>query len=159
MWWFTLSNLIVVVALLISCGAGDDQTIRGTLTLSDEDTLWSHGAPCSGSGGYDDIREGAQVVVKNEEGEVIATSSLQQGTGRDLLVALLEAADELEGKETPTSASGFEGLELVVCVLPFEVAVPNAAFYSVEVSHRGELSYSREELDEIDWSVDFELGN
>jgi hypothetical protein len=45
------------------------------------------------------------------------------------------------------------------CMFEFSVPdVPNADFYKVEVAHRGELSYSKEELASKGWRVEVALG-
>lgn len=78
---------------------------------------------CVGDGGFDDIREGAQVVVR-VDGETVAVGDL--GPGRI----------QMAGSD---------------CKFLFEIEdVPGEHnFYSVEVSHRGELTYDREEVQEI----------
>jgi hypothetical protein len=38
------------------------------------------------------------------------------------------------------------------------VDAEDADFYSVEVSHRGEITYSRDELEAAGWSIDLTLG-
>jgi hypothetical protein len=75
--------------------------------------------------------ENAQVVIRDGNGNTLATGHLQPG----------------EVKST------------VECVFAFEVAgVPDADFYSVEVSHRGELSYARADLEASGWVVSLTLG-
>jgi hypothetical protein len=133
--------LIVLAVLLAACGSpsatpsptpsGHD--LKGTILLTDAGR-WSNvgpGDPCEGQGGYDDIIEGADVVVRNQADEIIATSSLGPGTNR--------------GNDH--------------CAFAFTVEeVPDAEFYSVEVSHRGALTYSKAELDGMDWNLSLNLG-
>lgn len=125
--------------------------LTGTLTLVDQGA-WPAlqvGADCEGEGGFSDITEGTQVVVTNEAGDIIATGSL--GPGRFVT----------------TSAIGTSSL-LRVCVFDIAVPdVPDAEFYTVEVSprgafnysrmvevsHGGTIDYSRAELDNMDWHV------
>jgi hypothetical protein len=86
---------------------------------------------CIGSGGYDDIRDGTSVTVRSETGETLATGRLGAG----------------------------EYIDGVGCTYPITVeGVGDAEFYRVEVSHRGEVEYSRSELEANDWSVDVSLG-
>lgn len=110
------------------------QTISGTLKLYGRAAAQVGGGRCSGTGGYDDIDAGTQVRVSNEDGTLIGTGHLEEG--------------ELNlPKKT-------------ICTFPFVVeGIPNAAFYSIEVSHRGELTYSAAELAAKDWTVAFTLGN
>jgi hypothetical protein len=86
---------------------------------------------CTGSSGYDDISSGTSVTVRNETGKTLATSALGQGE----------------------FAAG------VGCDFPFTIEdVPDAAFYRIEVSHRGEVEFSRAELEQKDWKVSLSLG-
>jgi hypothetical protein len=76
----------------------------------------------TGSGlGYDDIHEGTSVTVRDESGKTVAIGRLQRGD---------------------CSGGG--------CVYPFVVEdVPvGSKFYEVEVSHRGGVTFSRQDLDE-----------
>ncbi len=126
------------------------QTIRGTLTLTEGfyppryqpwgETLYFDGDLCYGKGGYDDIKEGAQVTIRDETDTVIAAGRLSEG--------------QIKTTEL--------GLDLVSadCIFLFEVTdVPSANFYTVEVSHRGGLTYSLDEMDALDWEVSLSLGD
>ena len=86
---------------------------------------------CVGTGGYDDISAGASVTVRDGNGKTLATSELGSG-------------DALSG---------------VGCTYEFTVDVPDADFYRVEVSHRGELEFSRGELEQAGWEVHASLGS
>ena len=88
---------------------------------------------CVGIGGYSDVQEGAQVVVKDGEGAILAVSSL--GAGRIVVPPL-------------------------ACLFPFAVeGIPLRDFYSIEVSHRGALSYSYADLEARGWIVKLTLGH
>lgn len=103
-------------------------SLKGEFTLLDFDG-WS-GDPCSGDGGYDDIRAGLHVTVRDQTGTVLGTGALEGGT--------------------PLTAW---------CTFTFTVdALPKADFYSVEVGRRGELTYSFEELESSEWTVYLSLG-
>ena len=107
------------------------KTITGTFTLHDDDIGSILGGYCSGSGGYDDIAAGLDVVVRNSQGRIIAASELWSG----LLVDRSE------------------------CTLPFRIVnIPDADFYEVEVGRRGGLVYSLAELKRRDWHIGFEMG-
>lgn len=100
--------------------------VAGTITVrasnaSDD----SDGGDCYATDGYDDIRSGAQVTVKDETGTVIALGSVDPGH-------VLES-----------SSYG-----AMTCIFGFHAGdVPeNKAFYTIEVSHRGELRYTRGDL-------------
>jgi hypothetical protein len=108
--------------------------VGGGQTITGEFALFDSelGSDCQGSGGYSDIGPGASVTVRNEKGETIGTSNL--GSGEHI--------------------SGFG------CTYDFTVdGVPNAKFYRIEVSHRGEVEYSRAEIEAADWNVNLSLGD
>ncbi len=120
------------------------QTLRGTMVLKEGaqpggvGSVIAIGAPCWGIGGYDDMAAGTQVTVRNENDALIAKGALS------------------EGAISPRGPTG----TLPDCDFAFTVRdVPNAAFYTIEVSHRGELTYSREEMEALDWEVAFTLGD
>jgi hypothetical protein len=131
--------------------ATPEPDLTGTLTLDDQGA-WPAlqvGADCEGQGGFSDITEGAQVVVTNEAQDIIATGSL--GPGRIVTTGTIGSASLLR-----------------VCVFDIAVPdVPDAEFYTVEVSppgafnysrmvevfHLGTIDYSRAELDNMDWHV------
>jgi hypothetical protein len=127
---------IILLGVVIAIAtAGGKNTLTGTMTLVDPDGF-SNSVGCEGSGGYDDISFGTDVRVSNGEGELIGTGSLGLGSEEEGL---------LEGES--------------VCVFEFEVAdLPNEDFYEIEVSHRGGLTYSADEMDEMGWAVDVSLG-
>lgn len=91
------------------------------------------GKPCSGrtiSSGYADLSPGADVVVKNEKGEIIATGALQEG------VWIRRA-----------------------CKMSLVVAdVPQAKFYEIEVGRRGPQRYSASELTAQGFKLTLTLG-
>lgn len=89
--------------------------IRGTLTLTTGDLQWHEGA-CRGIAGFSDLVDGAGVTVKDGKGEVIAVGSLHVDKARS---------------SNPR------------CVFAFSIDAPDSAFYAVEVSHRGALTYSK----------------
>lgn len=99
---------------------GSSFTVNGSLVLADSGGVQKlAGSVCQGTGGYDDIRQGTQVVVTDESGTVIATGELESG----LLVG------------------GH-------CMFAFTVSsVPSGkSFYGVSVSHRGTLQYKQDQL-------------
>lgn len=91
--------------------------VSGAITITDE--------KCNRRGldGYSDIHEGAQVLVKDASGEIVAVGEL------------------LDGSADPLMASPN-------CRYAFTVAgVPTGlAYYQVSISHRGGLTYTEEEL-------------
>ena len=53
-------------------------TVTGTMSLTSSDLLGSGGV-CFGSDGYDDINEGAQVVIRYADGKSVAVESSSPG--------------------------------------------------------------------------------
>lgn len=79
-------------------------------------------------GGFDDMHAGAQVTVTDGNSNVIATSEITSGT-----------------------------LDVHGCHFTYGVDVPDADFYRITVSHRGELTYSRTDLESRGWQVEGSL--
>jgi hypothetical protein len=75
---------------------------------------------CTGGGGFDDIRQGAQVVVTDAAGKTIALAQLDAGSWkRDVGCIFLFTVPDVPGGEK---------------------------FYGIEVSHRGRVQYSARQL-------------
>ena len=143
----------VLVLLVFGCsGGGSDNSdsasdataseaqtyrVQGSLTL--RDGSWDVGESCRGSGGYSDITSGAQVVVRNQDGTILATGRLGAGTAVQI----------------PGTTLTFTGR----CEFRFDVrSLPKEDFYSFEVSHRGEITYSFQEMRSASWEVHLTLG-
>jgi len=111
--------------------AAPTHRITGDLTLA---------ADCRrSSGGYDDISEGTAVTVKDEKGTLIGAGAL--GPGARVLVSA----------NVPN---------LHNCVYPIEVVdVKDAAFFQVEVSRRGAVSYPKAVMAAAGWAVHPTLGS
>lgn len=122
-----------ILLIAVACGGGS-HTLHGTLTLTSSSQISRSGSNCSGTGGYKDLTAGGAVTVKDEGGTVIATGSLDQGTS------------------DPTYPT-------VVCRFTFTIAnIPDAKFYSIEVTHRGALTYSQDQLNHNGWKVNASIG-
>ncbi|MDN3267431.1 hypothetical protein [Streptomyces sp. MA15] len=91
----------------------------GTLTVAGIGAGLDPGELCSGTGGYSDIDFGTQVNVTDAAGTLVAVGSLGLGEKKEL-----------------------------GCEFPFTVAdiTPGSKFYTVEVSHRGGLTQTEDEL-------------
>ena len=128
--------LVAAVLLLTACGGGatatTTHTLHGYLSLVDSEgnSITAQDGACQGTGGYSDIGEGAGVTVTDGAGTVLATGSLSGGGG-----------------------TAYE------CNFNFAIEVPDADFYRVEVSHRGEMTYSRQQMDEGWWMIFLTLGS
>ena len=133
-------RFVIVALLLLGCTPGvspsptvTTNTLLGSFELHGANAFTKGGPTCEGTGGDDDIAVGAQITVKDEAGAIIATGALGSGTSTT---------------------------NVTVCTFHFTVAdVPDVAFYSIEVSHRGELTYSAAEMAAKNWQVAFTLGD
>lgn len=138
-----VAALAIVVPMLLS-GAKDaigpkKVTITGALTMRCYKTS---------ERGYDDIRQGAEVSVKDEKGTVIGTGVLGKRQTTN--------ADPAEDYGDLTNEAYFD----LDCEFPISVPdVPSdRAFYSLEVARRGEIRSSRQELEANGWKFDISLG-
>lgn len=92
--------------------------VSGSLMLDSRDGVLRLGSTCTGTGGYDDIHAGTQVVATDQSGTVIATGALLTGEPSD-----------------------------GACRFRFTVTVPaGRKFYGISVSHRGTIQYTENEL-------------
>ena len=127
----------VMVAVLAVAGAGvglflalkppADVTVVATVGLMQEISDNKYGTDnylamsddkCVGLGGYDDLSAGAGVTVYGASGQIIGVGSLDEG---------IDIGD--------------------MCLFSSEITVPGGeAFYSMEVTHRGELRASASEI-------------
>lgn len=121
---------VLILVLLLLSNAGQTHEITGSFVVFDDDAS-SSDCRLGMDGGYSDIGPGTAVEVRNETGETIAAGRL--GVGESI------------------------GLG---CNFPIEVHdVPDAKFYRIGVGRRGELSYSKDEIEARDWEVAFQLGD
>lgn len=134
----------LTLALLAGCSpavsapvvppASTGHRVAGSVTIKGSSILVV-GTACSGGGGYADMDRGTTVTVKDQAGTIIATGLLDAGV-YDNSNAMWK-----------------------LCRFGFAVpAVPDAPFYSLEVGHRGALTYSRADLDALGWTVALTLG-
>lgn len=82
-------------------------------------------------GGYADIADGSKVVLRDGVGQVLSTGRLTGGT------------------------FGVEGVEFTFTLTD----VPSVDFYELEVSNRGNLTYSLEEMESSSWTVSTSVGS
>jgi hypothetical protein len=110
-------------------------SIGGMMTLTTAGLVTS-GTQCSGKDGFDDMRSGTQVLVKESSGKVIAQGALRGGSH-------------------PAGAK----YASVICEFPFTVDnVPDSDFYLISVGKRGEISHTRHEMEASGWTAGFTLG-
>jgi hypothetical protein len=130
----------------VSAPAGGSQTtsdgppflITGTITLTTSSLYPPAGAspgigsPCVGTGGFSDIQTGTDVTVTDEASRIVGIGHIVSSSR----------------------------VNIVVCSLRFTVpGVPERPFYKVEVSHRGGLTYSLQDMKSRNWTIDATLGS
>jgi len=97
-------------------------SVEGSISFTDSSiyssSISSYGGTCEGDGGYSDMSPGTGVTVKNGKGEIVATTELKSGTGSSYSCKMPFAFTVTEGEDT----------------------------YVVSISHRGENSYSFDQL-------------
>lgn len=127
---------LVAVVVLAACGGGSSSTtVNGTVSVPAAGAQIVHpdgsaDLSCSTTSGFSDIRLGAQVRVTDESGTLLGTTELSVGTRQE---------DR--------------------CVLPFTVKVPGGkSFYQFEVSHRGLVSFSADDLKRQGGRVELTVG-
>jgi hypothetical protein len=107
--------------------------LRITLDLNNKSDFsinrFSSGCNVSDTG-YEDLSAGSPVTVKDGQGKVLAATFL------------------------PTGSDGGSS----ICHFEMTVKVPDADFYQVEVSHRGVLTYSIQDMELNGWKASLSIG-
>jgi hypothetical protein len=111
----------VTTGLVATSSSPAKLRVNGTMSLLDTDGSGIRAAgdkTCSGSGGYSDIQEGAEVVISDDQGATLVITHLTGGSGSSL-----------------------------ACVFDFTAQVPAGKhFYGVTVSHRGTVKMTEAEV-------------
>ena len=151
-----VSTTVFVATRLL---AGGEPTVPGpdalgvsfTLMTLDSDISGELG-DCSGTGGYDDFGPGMDIRILNQDNKLIgsgSTKSLDQ-----LAVTDPEYFELLKGDDFDPN----DDAEIVCQVAALVPVSGGAEFYRVEIGRRGEMSYTRADLEEADWQLDLSLG-
>jgi hypothetical protein len=178
--WFLPTVIAAPAAVVIAVVLGVVSPILNPPThhLQGALSLWSDSATalssdpdmtgdwqnCSGTGGYDDFSAGTAATIRNGEGDIVGSLSVTNFDAESLDAML--AADQKyelggwgddaeEAKSTIESAADMGFL----CMLYVSGDIEDADYYTFEFSHRGELSYSREELEAQGWWISTTLGS
>lgn len=123
--------IVIAAGILLSLGV-----VAIVLALGKGSSHTVHGvmvvgtSGCSLGAGYEDISEGTGVTISNAGGTVVATSNLGLGV--------------------PSALGG--------CEFDFTAKVPDSTFYKIEVSHRGQVTFSKSDLASSNWEADLTLG-
>lgn len=145
--WAVLGGVIfaaiVAAAAFVSLGSGllssapPRHEVAGTFSLMVVSAPWKAGDACFGSGGYSDIRSGTNVTLRDGDGKIVGTTTLGLGTAHTV----------------PDLAA------TLTCDFAFALeSVPEVPFYSIEVSHRGTLTYGLDQMKARGWTVSLSLG-
>ena len=136
-----LSVALVCCVGLVACGDDAKPVVvktsaSGHIVLASggnpaENIEWDHGN-CVGVDGYDDVNEGATVTVKNDSGKIVGVGTLDAG--------------EFVHRASDVPAD---------CSFAFRVTgIPaDSKFFTVSVSHRGEITVPKAELHSIALSL------
>lgn len=125
-----LGAALITLIVLLTTGSSE-RPLKVSFGLTDSDG----GVTCEdgGSGGYSDIAPGMPLTVRDQDGKLIGSGSLPD-KGEDYAP--------------------------VGCIWTLTVVVPDdAEQYAVEGGHRGEVTYSRDKLEEEDWHVVIGIGS
>ncbi len=116
-----MATLCVAALSLTGC-APSTFAAKGTITVTGSVTNYQtdNDPQCHGYNGFDDMQHGAQVTI-SADGKTVAVGSLDQGVSGD-------------GNTS--------------CTFSFSIADEpgGSKFYSVEVTHRGAMQYSEDQL-------------
>lgn len=127
-WAIGVAVLVLLGAAGIGIGLRQDGgsgaiKLSGVLELEngtsgfDDTNYTSTNGTCTGTSGYDDLAGGTSITVYNNNGKVISVGQLDDG-------------HEIDGS----------------CLFTWSISgVPKSPFYKVEISHRGQLTYSYEQ--------------
>jgi len=116
---------------LIACSPAAP-TVTGNMGLYGGHVSRDGDTSCVGVGGYEDMHDGAEVVVKDGAGVII-------GTGR----LVFDPAADQRGN---------------ICIWTFSVPTKTSDFYSVSIGRRDALNYSAAEMQALGWDLRLTLG-
>jgi hypothetical protein len=141
--------------------AADDRTLlRGALLLADTsgDSVEGSWDDCKGTGGYGDIGAGMALTVKDGDGNIVGSGSVESMT-EETAAALAESPVGGDA-DVDEAVSMLQTLEGSACELYFSARVDDAEYYSIALADRGApLTYSREDLAKNDYWVFLTLGD
>jgi hypothetical protein len=125
---------IIVTTVLLLAFRSDGRELTVNFALLD------YRSSCAGgSGGYNDVGPGMPVVIRNNDGQVIATGQLGGG-----------------GEPVDVGIGPKVGCEWTAVV---EDVPRGEDYYAIEVGSRGEQIYTGDQLEERGWSIDLSLGS
>lgn len=146
-----LSLFAIGFLLVSSCSSPPKQTLSGTIVFVKAPFSYE-GEPCNAPEGYEDIKTGSQIVIKDASGKIVATGLLGQGktTPKPL------TDDQRKKMQDPQVAQHLNGRVPSLCNFPFTVEnIPYSDFYTLELDNdrRGQLTFKADELEQKGWDV------
>jgi hypothetical protein len=130
-----LAVVVIMPRVFGSAASPSGHNVQLTLTLSDTSAdpgIKSTISGCHGTGGYSDLTAGGSVILRDEKATILGSTFLPDGTG--------------------TSHH---------CT--FTVTIPgvtdSAAFYVIEVTHRGQISKSHADMASDSWAFSLSIGS
>jgi hypothetical protein len=120
------------IATLAATPGAEGHVLSGSIILKGSKSIWpSSNVSCHGTDGFDDLVEGAQVLVLNGSGDILVVGRLQDGLS----------------------------LSTYQCQFHFRVPnVPDSPIYTVRVGNRNGPTYSADDLDALNWTVELSIG-
>lgn len=151
-----------MIALTItSCGLiGGGNTITGTVFLTDTDGGMGGWDDCEGQGGYSDLSAGAFVNAKNEVGTVVGATSLENLNDDNLHILVDD--EDADGGDFSTIEDIQENIRAfrdIICIFAFELEVDDADVYVIQVGRRGDITYTKPQLETSDWEISLTIGD
>lgn len=143
-------------------GESKPLTIHGIFTLTDFEDVAGSWDSCYGTGGYDDVSEGMFLSISDAKGTKVGGTSLRNvGPDDHTWLAATpfmtdHGANEPDAGAVPEQLVALEGY---VCVLVWDAEVKPSDFYTIEIGHRGESTYSFKDLKAEDFVVASGLGS
>jgi tetratricopeptide (TPR) repeat protein len=110
-------------------------TISGTIELINLYGIAGQNNNCFGTSGYQDIRGGTQIIIKDGSGKVLAIGKTSNGR-------------RYAGQYSQH-----------ICRFTFKISnISRTNFYSIKIGRRGEIFYSYQDLAKQNWNVNLTLG-
>lgn len=112
------------------------QLLQGGVQIRFPNAIAGEDDSCRAREGFDDVRPGVNLVVRDPRGDIVGTTTL--GAGK----VVRPPEDEVEHWSDAVPW----------CVFGFSVQVPpNLGFYTVDAGRRGQVTFSQEDLEETGW--------
>lgn len=169
-WWPLLAALGGVVVLAVVAAVAIPRLlpathhVEGTIVLisSTPNSVTGQWNNCSGQGGYADIAPGASATMRDGEGNIVGTLStvnLTESRLEELSQTLRPIGFGTTPAQVVESIKKSNAIVSVGCILYFSGEVRDADFYSFSFSKRGELTYSRDDMEKNAWYLQLSIGH